>query len=63
MFQQDFASRTSKPKRLLRETRRAMLTDSDSSHFSSIYYRTLKYNTNKPIYKTGRDSQTQRTDL
>ena len=40
-----------------------MLTNSDSSCFSSIYYRTLKYNTNKPIYKTERDSQMQRTDL
>lgn len=49
--------------RLLREMRRAMLTNSDSSCFSSIYYRTLKYNTNKPIYKTERDSQMQRTDL
>ena len=44
--------------RPLKETRRAMLTDSDSPRFSSIYYRTLKYNTNKPIYKTETDSHT-----
>jgi len=37
--------------------------EKDKYHMISLICKNLKYDTNEPIYKTEKDSETQRTDL